>query len=274
METREHAGLKEIAAAWLVARGCRAVGTEVPCPVARFRVDAAGYAEPAPGRARTVIVECKASRSDFLRDDIQVEALVLERERLLQRKREIETDLIPLHEPELRRDGEALFSEAAEWSYERSRLLPYRRVLRDLARLEQRLHGQTKFSLVARWRLADELWILAPSGVVGRREIPPGWGLAECHAAVLRRGARHALALGTLPLRVVAEAPSHAASEARRARLLRNIATTLTRARFAPPAAPPPASGAWDETRDDAGATAPDAGESAPAAVTPVPPAR
>lgn len=243
METREHAGLKEIAAAWLVARGCRVVGTEVPCPISRFRVDAAGYTEPAPGHARTVIVECKASRSDFLRDDIQVDALILERERLLARKREIETELIPVHEPELQRSEQALFADAAEWEFERSRLMPYRRVLRDLARLEERLHGQTKFSLVARWRLADELWILAPSGVVGRREIPPGWGLAECHAAVLRRGAHHALALGTLPLRVVTEAPAHAATEARRARLLRNIAMTLTRARFPVPihtAAPGP----------------------------------
>lgn len=242
METREHAGLKQLAAAWLLSKGCRAVGTEVPCPIARFRVDAAGYAELAPtlalahGQGRTIIVECKASRADFLRDDLQVDPLLRERERLLARKREIETDLIPVHEPQLCRASEALFSESAEWEFERSRLLPYRRVLRDLARIEERLHGQTKFNLIARWRLANELWLLAPSGVVRSREVPPGWGLAECSAAVLRRGVAHALALGSMPVHVVCPAPEHASPEPRRRRMLRNIAFTLTRAAFpAPP---------------------------------------
>lgn len=181
---------------------------------------------------RTIVVECKASRADFLRDDLQVDALLLERERLLERKRAIETQLIPVHEPQLCRTNEALFAESAEWEFERSRLLPYRRVLRDLARVEGRLHGQTKFNLIARWRLADQLWLLAPSGVVRAREVPPGWGLAECSGTVLRRGVNNALALGSLPLRVVVDAPVHISPEARRARLLRNIAISLTRAQF------------------------------------------
>lgn len=238
METREHAGLKQLAAAWLLSKGCRAVSTEVPCPISRFRVDAAGYAEPAPGQTRTIIVECKASRADFLRDDLQVDPLLRERERLLARKREIETDLIPLHEPQLCRASEVLFSQSAEWEFERSRLLPYRRVLRDLARLEERLHGQTKFNLIARWRLANELWLLAPSGVVRSREVPPGWGLAECSAAVLRRGVGHALALGSVPVRVVCPALEHASPEPRRRRMLRNIAITLTKAVFPAPTGP------------------------------------
>ena len=117
METREHLGLKELASAWLLSMGCRAVAHEVPCPIARFRVDAAGWAEHdwrlgadpashasifAAERAgdahrapRTVVVECKASRADFLRDDLRVDDLLAERERLLGRKAEIERDLIP-----------------------------------------------------------------------------------------------------------------------------------------------------------------------------------
>ncbi|MFM8872011.1 MAG: hypothetical protein ACKOJI_01370 [Phycisphaerales bacterium] len=163
METREHLGLKELAASWLISMGCRAVAHEVPCPVARFRVDAAGWMPDGP---RTVVIECKASRADFLRDDLRVDDLLAERERLLGRKAEIERDLIPLHEPHLRRDGDALFEQGAAWDFERSRLLPYRRVLRQLAKVEERLHGQTKFNLIARWRLADELWVLAAAGTV------------------------------------------------------------------------------------------------------------
>ena len=254
METREHLGLKQLASAWLLSMGCRAVAHEVPCPIARFRVDAAGWAEHdwrlgadpaahtsifAAERAgdahrapRTVVVECKASRADFLRDDLRVDDLLAERERLLGRKAEIERDLIPVHEPHLKRAEGALFEESASWDFEKSRLLPYRRVLRQLAKLEERLHGQTKFNLIARWRLADELWILAATGVVKPREVPAGWGLAECSPAVLRRGVEHALAMGTLPLRVIVQAPRHASPEHRRARILRNIAIELTRGQF------------------------------------------
>jgi hypothetical protein len=267
VETREHLGLKELASAWLLSMGCRAVAHEVPCPIARFRVDAAGWAEHdwrlgtdpaahtsifAAERAgdahrapRTVVVECKASRADFLRDDLRVDDLLAERERLLGRKAEIERDLIPVHEPHLRRAEGALFEESASWDFEKSRLLPYRRVLRQLAKLEERLHGQTKFNLIARWRLADELWILAATGVVRPREVPAGWGLAECSPAVLRRGVQHALAMGTLPLRVIVQAPRHASPEHRRARILRNIAIELTRGQF-----PRVASGAPGESAD------------------------
>jgi hypothetical protein len=267
VETREHLGLKELASAWLLSMGCRAVAHEVPCPIARFRVDAAGWAEHdwrlgadpaahtsifAAERAgdahrapRTVVVECKASRADFLRDDLRVDDLLAERERLLGRKAEIERDLIPVHEPHLRRAEGALFEESASWDFEKSRLLPYRRVLRQLAKLEERLHGQTKFNLIARWRLADELWILAATGVVRPREVPAGWGLAECSPAVLRRGVQHALAMGTLPLRVIVQAPRHASPEHRRARILRNIAIELTRGQF-----PRVASGATGESAD------------------------
>jgi hypothetical protein len=118
-------------------------------------------------------------------------------------------------------------------------------VLRQLAKLEERLHGQTKFNLIARWRLADELWILAATGVVKPREVPAGWGLAECSPAVLRRGVQHALAMGTLPLRVIVQAPRHASPEHRRARILRNIAIELTRGQF-----PRVASGATGESAD------------------------
>ena len=259
METREHLGLKELASAWLLSMGCRAVAHEVPCPVARFRVDAAGWSEHdwRPGvdaaahgsvfdaeragaavRApRTVVVECKASRADFLRDDLRVDDLLAERDRLLARKAEIERDLIPVHEPHLRRAEGELFGESASWDFARSRLLPYRRVLRQLSKVEDRMHGQTKFNLIARWRLADELWILAATGVVKPREVPAGWGLAECSPAVLRRGVHHALGMGTLPVRVAVAAPRHASPDARRARLLRNIAVALTKDRFGRPAA-------------------------------------
>ena len=48
----------------------------------------------------------------------------------------------------------------------------------------------------------------------------------------VRRGVQLALAMGTLPLRVIVQAPRRASPEQRRARILRNIAIELTRGQF------------------------------------------
>ncbi len=48
----------------------------------------------------------------------------------------------------------------------------------------------------------------------------------------VRRGVQHALAMGTLPLRVIVQAPRRASPEHWRARILRNIAIELTRGQF------------------------------------------
>jgi hypothetical protein len=47
--------------------------------------------------------------------------------------------------------------------------------------------------------------------------------------------------MGTLPVRVAVAAPRHASPDARRARLLRNIAVALTKDRFRRPATDVPA---------------------------------
>ena len=49
MESIEHLELKRLAVAWLARLGCRAVATEVRCPIARYRVDAAGWLDHADG---------------------------------------------------------------------------------------------------------------------------------------------------------------------------------------------------------------------------------
>jgi hypothetical protein len=52
--------------------------------------------------------------------------------------------------------------------------------------------------------------------------------------------------MGTLPVRVAVAAPRHASPDARRARLLRNIAVALTKDRFGRPAADVPAGAGAD----------------------------
>lgn len=47
METRTHRRLRATAVRWLLEIGCRAVATEVTCPIGRWRLDAAGWLDDA-----------------------------------------------------------------------------------------------------------------------------------------------------------------------------------------------------------------------------------
>lgn len=266
-ETLAHSQLKRLAAATLLRWGCQAVATEVLCPISRYRVDAAGYldAEPvsaafnhlparrprpaAPARdrppdsnddaaplipvrkrcePRTVIFECKQSRSDFLRDRDNLESLLRARTALELRRREFESR-VRATEPHLQSVAGMLFDELGEWDFASSGNPTYRRILRELDRIDQRLHGGTKFSRVARYRLADRLYLLAPSGIVSPRELPPGWGLVECPRAWKKFQRANLTDLSGIEIHIAVDAPRHASPEKRKDRLLRNIAVALTR---------------------------------------------
>jgi len=285
VETPSHATLKRLAREFLLRIGCCAAACEVICPIARHRVDAAGYADdsvrlPMPGeralatlwslsaalgaataadaaeprrsaqepaearivtqpsgrrRVRTpntVIIECKRSRQDFFRDGEDVEALLRQRELLRERRREIEETRVKRAEPHLRRSGSALFSELEEWDFSESRHPAYRRVLRELKRLDHRLYGHAKFSKLVKYRLADHLLVLAPSALIRPAELPEGWGLLECPRQHLRRGAfvEPLSLLDDLPLRLTVAPPRLATPPLRRQRMLRNLAVRLMRA--------------------------------------------
>ncbi len=237
METTTHLHLKHLAVGYLQAVGCRAVATEVGCPIARYRVDVAGYmdreqAETAqwtdaswrarpngtrkPADPRTVVIECKQTRSDYLRDCREADRLIAERAELARLQQGIEERRVKMHEPHLRRSGSALFPELEVWDFEASRLRGYRKVVRRIRRLERRLYGETKFFMIARYRLADRLYLAAPRGMIRRQELPAGWGLLEC----ANRGEC---------LEVTLEAPAMSTRSVHRQRLLRNIAVAASR---------------------------------------------
>jgi hypothetical protein len=204
----------------------------VACPFSRYRIDVAGYtdripvAQSPPQRCepRTVIVECKQSRSDFLRDSEHAQELIALRARLDLIRQSIEENRIKHFEPQLRCNGTSLFAELEEWDFSRSRLRSYRDILRKLRRIDEKLHGQTKFFLMARYRLADRLYIAAPRGMIRRSELPPGWGLLECPPGRVR-GRRSSEA----PMLSISVAPpEHVPKPAYRARMLRNIAVAAS----------------------------------------------
>ncbi len=230
METLDHRALKSIAVGWLFAEGCRAVAMEVTGNIPRWRFDAAGWrhthVEP-----ESLVVECKQSRSDFLRDDADLAALVAERDRLRLRRAMIEETRIKTHEPHLCQSDPGLFEEHKVWDYSGSKLADYRRVLVGLRRVDQSLHGETKFCLTVRYRLADLCYLLCPAGMIRPREVPEGWGLLECPRAAARRMGRGNGAVD-LQIRESVPAISLGSRAIRRDRLLRNIASAASRAAF------------------------------------------
>ncbi|MCS7034646.1 MAG: hypothetical protein NZ561_11750 [Phycisphaerae bacterium] len=146
-ETDLHRTLKKEACRWLFHQGYRCVAAEVKLPPLGI-VDAVGAGVFGPWRnqlhlpraiAQVCIIECKASRSDFLRDqshDGQLQLCIFQRQAMRRRRPR----------------------RGAKWRY------------RDAVGL-----GKFKSCLIV--PMANLHYILAPAGVVKKQELPPRWGL-------------------------------------------------------------------------------------------------
>jgi len=251
-ETLAHQRLKQLALAFLRQAGGLASACEVRCPLSKWRLDVAGWIDgvvighplhaelgeaitkpsSTPERVRcrpqVIIIECKQSRSDFLRDRGDLEILLRRREELHRFRESIEENRIRQLEPQLRVAGSSLFTELESWDFASSKLRGYRRVLRELRLIDEKLHGQTKFHFLSRYALADRLYLAAPRGLIRRVELPPCWGLLECDAEVLANESFTATDV-TGGLSVTTPASALSMRDHRRVRLLRNIAIAAGR---------------------------------------------
>jgi hypothetical protein len=145
-------------------------------------------------RVTTVLVECKATRADFMSDRADLERATTEHHRLQRRRDHMRDQLVRRWEPHLQRAGETLFSETDGWDFERSRLASVRTADRDARLAAEALQSQVKFARMARWRLADRLYLCCPAGMLKDHEVPDGWGLLEhCRGALRLRRAAPAL---------------------------------------------------------------------------------
>lgn len=187
MESPAHLALKHAALRELARRGCTWSGVEVPGPMGRFRVDAAGLlpetaAPPARGSgwlfadlfAATMLVECKASRADFLRCTQRAGSLRRRRERLRARAAEQAAEFA---------GAECVLAPGGLLALPARPARAVAKVERALERLEGGLYAAAKFDLFTRYRLADRLLLLTAPGVMRARECPPGWGWAESDGA-------------------------------------------------------------------------------------------
>ncbi len=218
-----HRELKRLALAWARAHRLVLAATEVRLPRSDYRADVAAATPRAlSANAFTAVFECKASRADFLRDSAReagaAETLVRMSERLMALRA-----LIGGHRPDLRR-CEELFPEFDALDLRGLRHRTHERLEREFTQRQRRLHEGTKFAMLARWRAASLLYLVAEEGLFAPHEVPEGWGL------LVRRGPGLDLAIkpclrDTTPAERVALVERIAAMAATRERQLDGISS-------------------------------------------------
>jgi hypothetical protein len=187
MPSATHEHLVDLALAWLAReRGCSLVAREVHAAIPRWRIDAVGvHVDTAcdtlwPGAIdearRVVFVEAKVSVAD-LRRDLDDPARLARRHRAVRSARAgLDRTLAVAAAGHNARGHDAPGHGAAGlWCNGAidDLLASRERVLRD------RLTHGTKCAWLARYRMADELWLILPSGLVDARRLPGTWGVLE-----------------------------------------------------------------------------------------------
>ena len=231
-ESKSHRELKKWSSRWLREQGYLAVGIEVGDPTGRFRVDVAAWTDRGSGRSnmkpaspRSVLVECKQSRSDYFRDGASSPGLMARREQLINTLDSIGVETARLF-PSASKDHGTLFDDM-----ERSARRPdrdIRRIRVELTAVERRLYRGVKFAKLARWRGASSLLIAAPAGLLSPEELPIGWGLLEVPGRVLDGQVPDGIP-ATEVVRIRKMPPAHDVQEQFLIRLLRNIAIANSR---------------------------------------------
>ena len=263
METEAHLQLKRLGAAYLLREGFSAVASEVAGPLMRVRVDVAGYIDRVPHAGgvnhltyttesqpglpfeptgprprcdpRIVVIECKQERADLLRDVDDLAKLLDLRERLTARRAALEEVILETGDPGLRMIQGGLFdtgvggmgTTTADFSRVHSH--EYRRLLARIGKVEERIHGQTKFFKLARYAAADRLYVLTFRALATPRELPAGWGLLECDARPSDLRKMSITELSEVPIRERFGAAEHPTKSAWKHRWLRSIAAASTR---------------------------------------------
>jgi hypothetical protein len=192
-ETSAHATLKKLALQWAQQQGYPICGIEVRLPHSNYRADAVAY-RPAterlslPGNGKgpvrlvrqpvvgvTAVFECKQARSDFLKDS-HTTAETTKRLKVLDERRRTLERLLGMHEPSLRK-GETLFPEYDSIDITNFEHKTYGKVIKEIAVLQGRLYGKTKFDKVARYKCANLCFLVVEDRILKVHEVPLHWGL-------------------------------------------------------------------------------------------------
>ena len=174
-ETEAHRRLKRLAVLWAQAQGYSACAAEVTLPRCRYRADVAAYRARGSEAGITAIFECKQVLSDLRRDNC---CSVSARQRLetVSKRRQILEKHLRVHYPTLR-GGESLFPEFDSYDFEAIGHRSYKRVVAELAALQKKIRGGTKFECLTRYCCANLFFLVLPTELYRESERPAGWGV-------------------------------------------------------------------------------------------------
>jgi hypothetical protein len=194
-ETPAHRDLKRRALIWAQESGYRIAAAEVSLPNHRVRMDVAAYR---PDRVRetrrdekrkttrkvwkpkigvTAVFECKASKTDFVRDGRSI-ARTTERLTVLEERRVRVEEELKIYYPSIR-NGDSLFQEFETLNFQQPGYERYEKIIREMRQLTARLHENTKFERLAKYAAANLFYVVAEPGLVTTATLPCGWGLLE-----------------------------------------------------------------------------------------------
>lgn len=174
-ETAAHRRLKRHAVLWAQAHGYSACAVEVTLPRCRYRADVAAYRARGDEAGMTAVFECKQVISDLRRDNC-CSSSTRERLATVHKRREVLEKHLRVHYPTLRR-GDSLFPEFDSADFNAIGHRSYTRVLRELAALQKRISGNTKFECLTRYRCANLFYLVLPNELHREPEMPAGWGV-------------------------------------------------------------------------------------------------
>jgi hypothetical protein len=192
-ETPRHAHLKKLALLWAQKEGYSACSMETRLPNSGYRADVVAYKpaiekfdipDPRTKTTRvvtqtvvgaTAIFECKQVRTDYARDAHRVEPTLARLKALDERRLKLE-QLLKMHHPSLRR-SESLFQAFDIYDFSKLEHKTYRKIVREIGILQNRLYDKTKFEKLVRYECANLYYLVAEEGVLAGHEAPLGWGL-------------------------------------------------------------------------------------------------
>ncbi len=173
-ETEAHRRLKRLAVLWAQAQGYSACAVEVSLPRCRYRADVAAFRARGDEPGTSAIFECKQVLSDLRRDNC-VSASARARFETMNKRRQVLEKHLRVHYPTLR-GGESLFPEFDSHDFGAIQHQTYKRVVTEMAALEKRIRGGTKFECLTRYRSANFFFLVLTENCDRESEVPLGWG--------------------------------------------------------------------------------------------------
>lgn len=235
-ESEAHLDLKRAALRWAYRNGFTCAAMEVRALRSNFRCDVVACTPRSKGGdggasadGVSAIFECKQSRSDFLNHSFSESGRAAELKALTKRKRRLE-ELLAVHHPTLR-EGGSLFPEFdAVIGVKSLGHAGYRRLCREIERLQRGLFERSKFSRLIRYRSANLCYLVAREGIFQEHEVPEGWGVLSWDGSFLE--AAGTAGEGCRPLPVLSLVSQPRLQETRKGdalEFLRRIARAATR---------------------------------------------